>query len=77
MSTPAITIDSVVQRLDGSKLVDINYTGTDSDNLSNTITQYEYSTDNTNWYTMTFRGQHLSHPIPEITLLLPTVTCNP
>lgn len=57
MAPPVMTIDSVSQRTNGSKLVDITYTGVDNDggggSVSNDIVQYEYSLNDADWYTMT------------------------
>jgi len=55
---PTITMSSGNQRIDGSKIVDINYTGTDLDDDLCSYINYEYSLDSTDgsngtWSTMT------------------------
>ena len=52
-TAPSISFDSVAQTTDGTRYVSVNYTGTDGQGDINTITVYEYSTDNSTWSTMT------------------------
>ena len=56
-----ITFGSITQRTNGSKLVDINYTGTDSGDFLNDLIKYEYSLDNSNWFTMTAKATDPAH----------------
>ena len=51
--SPVIVLDSVSQTTDGTQYVTINYTGSDLESESSNIITVEYSTDNSNWYTMT------------------------
>jgi len=64
-ATALITIDTVGQRTDGSKLVDINYTGTDELDLENDLVQFEYTVDDDYlygaWNTMTAKVTDLNH----------------
>lgn len=52
-TAPSVTINSVVQQTGGANYVLIGYTGVDAQNDTNSITTYEYSTDNSSWFTMT------------------------
>jgi len=59
---PSIVIDSVVQRTDGSKKVDITFTGTDADNDLNSIVLSEFSIDGgTTFNPMTFATSDTLH----------------
>lgn len=51
-TAPSINIISANQSLSGSYAV-INYTGTDTQNDTNNLTAYEYSTDGSIWHAMT------------------------
>jgi len=51
--SPIISLDSVAQTTDGTRYVVINYTGSDLESESSNLITVEYSTNNTNWYTMT------------------------
>ncbi|KKQ40914.1 MAG: Transcriptional regulator [Candidatus Magasanikbacteria bacterium GW2011_GWA2_37_8] len=50
---PTITFNSTAQTTDGSKYVNINYLGIDLESDTSTLVTYKYSTDNTNYFTMT------------------------
>ena len=50
---PAVTINSASQSGDGSRYVTVNYTGSDLESETSNLVKYEYSTDNSTWYTMT------------------------
>ncbi|MFA6594378.1 MAG: hypothetical protein WCT16_03950 [Candidatus Buchananbacteria bacterium] len=51
-TAPSISIASAAQQTSGGYVL-INYTGTDAQNDTNSLTAYEYSTDNANWHAMT------------------------
>jgi hypothetical protein len=51
-TAPSIVLGSIAQEVAGNYVV-INYTGTDAQNNTNSLTVYEYSTDNSAWSTMT------------------------
>lgn len=51
-TAPSISISSASQQLSGG-YVSVNYTGTDAQNDANSLSIFEYSTDNSNWHTMT------------------------
>ena len=63
-TAPTINIISV-ELATGTGHVLINYIGTDTQNDTNNITVYEYSTDNVVWHTMTQR--------PALVLMAPAV----
>ncbi|MDO8668758.1 MAG: Ig-like domain-containing protein [Candidatus Buchananbacteria bacterium] len=51
--SPSISITSVSQTTDGTKYVTINYTGTDLEGEASSLISYQYSTNNSTWFTMT------------------------
>jgi hypothetical protein len=51
--SPVLTINSVTQTTNGTKYVNVNYTGSDLESETSTLVSYEYSVDNSTWYTMT------------------------
>ncbi|MBT3949162.1 hypothetical protein HOF40_03680, partial [Candidatus Parcubacteria bacterium] len=52
-TAPSISFDNYSQTTDGTQYVTVDYTGTDGQGDINNITVYEYSTNNSDWYTMT------------------------
>lgn len=52
-TAPVISLGAIAQTTDGSKYVNLNYTGTDGQGDINNFVTYEYSRDNSTWYTMT------------------------
>ena len=52
-TAPSISFGTMTQDTDGIGYVEVNYTGTDEQGDINRLTVYEYSTDNSNWHTMT------------------------
>ncbi|MFZ2310769.1 MAG: hypothetical protein WAW11_04485 [Patescibacteria group bacterium] len=51
--SPVIVIDHLGQSINGSKYVTIDYTGSDLESETTTLTTYQYSTDNSVWHNMT------------------------
>ena len=51
--SPVVVFNSVSQTTNGTKYVNINYTGSDLESETSTLMKYEYSTDNSTWSTMT------------------------
>lgn len=68
-TAPSVSIDSVSQTTDGTKYVTINYTGSDAQGDINSLTVYEYSTDNSVWNTMTEKSGVGSDGISNLTFL--------
>ena len=52
-TAPSISIVSSAQQTGGANYVLINYTGTDTQNDTNNLTSFEFSTNTTDWFTMT------------------------
>lgn len=52
-TAPSISYGVTTQTIDGTRYVVVNYTGTDGQGDINSLTVYEYSTDNSTWNTMT------------------------
>ena len=55
-TAPSISIDSVAQQTGGVNYVLVNYTGTDIQNDTNSLTTYQYSQNGSDWFTMTEKG---------------------
>lgn len=52
-TAPSLSLGSISQTTDGTKYVTINYTGSDAQSDMNSLTVFEYSTDNSVWNAMT------------------------
>jgi len=52
-TAPSVVFGTVAQTTDGTQYVTVAYTGTDGQGDISSLPTYQYSTDNTNWYTMT------------------------
>lgn len=52
-TAPSVVLNSYAQTTDGTDYVTIAYTGTDGQGDISSLPQYQYSTDNTNWFTLT------------------------
>lgn len=51
--SPVIIINSAAQTTDGTKYVTISYMGSDLESETVSLSSYQYSLDNSTWYTMT------------------------
>ncbi|MDD4901449.1 MAG: hypothetical protein PHS62_05140, partial [Patescibacteria group bacterium] len=58
--SPNLTITSVEQATDGTKLAVVDYVGVDYQNQANDLVKYEYSLDGSSWQTMTEKTGGLS-----------------
>lgn len=54
--SPSIVFNSLAQTRDGSKYVNVFYSGIDLESETSTLVTYKYSTDAVNFYTMTEKG---------------------
>ncbi|KKQ40555.1 MAG: hypothetical protein US58_C0017G0001 [Candidatus Magasanikbacteria bacterium GW2011_GWA2_37_8] len=54
--SPTINYNSLLQTTNGTKYVDVSYNGIDLESETSTLVVYKYSTDGTNYYTMTEKG---------------------
>jgi len=52
-TAPSINLNSYAQTVNGTNYVVVSYTGTDGQGDISSLPVYQYSTDNSNWFTMT------------------------
>lgn len=64
--SPTINYNSLLQTADGTKYMDVNYNGIDLESETSTLVVYKYSTDGTNYYTMTEKSGVGSNGISDL-----------
>lgn len=70
-TAPVIALGAYGQTIDGTQYADINYTGTDGQGDICSLANYQYSTDNSTWHTMTKKSGVGSDPVSGL-VFLPT-----